>query len=224
MKKDKTAEVLTVIAICIGVLGLSIGFSAYSQTLTIRSSAEVIPNLEDFKMEFSTRSDAVSTDPVEPVVTGTVDGAEATNAIIDTNENNLLIKNLHAVFTKPGQKATYTFYSRNTGNYLAYLNSIAYANVTGKNSTKVCTAKYETGENAVTPNLMNAACNDIRVTVSAGGTLYTESVADINNHSVSIDDSETIIVTIEYLNNNHLADGPFDIAFGDITLAYSSLD
>ena len=224
MKRDKTSEIMTIIAICVGVLGLSIGFSAFSQTLTISSSAEVVPNLDDFKVEFSTRSDETSTDPVVPTVTGTADGASATNATIDTDENNLLIKNLHAVFTKPGQKAEYTFYSKNTGKYLAYLNSVAYANVTGKNSTKVCTPKYETGDNAVTVTLMNAACNDIRVTVSAGGTLFTESVADINSHTVAVGDSETIIVTIEYLDNNHLADGPFDIAFGDITLAYSSID
>ena len=223
MKKDKTSEILTVIAIVIGVLGLSVGFSAYSQTLTIRSSAEVIPE-DEFKVEFSTKSDETSTDPVTPTVTGTEDGASATNAIIDTNQNNLLIKNLHAVFTKPGQKAEYTFYSKNTGKYLAYLNSVAFANVSGENSPKKCTARYTTGNDAVTPTLMNAACNDIRVTVSANNTLFTESVASITNHSIAIDASETIVVTIEYLDNNHLADGPFDIAFGDITLAYSSVD
>ena len=223
MKRDKTSEILTVLAIVIGVLGLSVGFSAYSQTLTIRSSAEVIPE-DEFKVEFSTKSDEISTDPVVPTVTGTTDGASATNAVIDTNQNNLLIKNLHAVFTKPGQKAEYTFYSKNTGKYLAYLNSVAFANVSGETNPKKCTARYTTGDNAVTPALMNAACNDIRVTVKANNTLFTESVASITNHSVAVDASETILVTIEYLDNDNVADGPFDIAFGDITLAYSSVD
>lgn len=224
MKKDRTSQIMTVIAISIGVLALSVGFSAFSQTLTIKSSAEVKPNSEDFKVEFSTKQDTVSTDPVEPVVTGTTDGASATNATIDTDNNNLLIKNLHAVFTKPGQKAEYTFYSKNTGKYLAYLNSVAFANVSGETSTKKCTARYTTGDNAVTPALMNAACSDIRVTVKANNTLFTESVASITGHSVAVDAAEEIIVTIEYLDNNHIADGPFDIAFGDITLAYSSVD
>ena len=198
--------------------------ACYSQSLTIKSSAEVKPNNEDFKVEFSTKQDTISTDPVEPVVIGDEDGASATNATIDTDNNNLLIKNLHAVFTKPGQKAVYTFYSKNTGKYLAYLNSIAFANVSDENSPKKCTARYTTGDNAVTPSLMNAACNDIRVTVSANSTLFTESIASITNHTVPVDGSEEIVVTIEYLDNNHIADGPFDIAFGDITLAYSSVD
>lgn len=223
MEKDRSAKVMSILAIFIGVLALSIGFSAYSQSLTISSSAKVSPNNE-FRMEFSTREDSISTEPIEPVVTGTIDGASAINATIDTDKNNLLIKNLHAVFTKPNQKAVYTFYSKNTGKYLAYLNSIAFSNVSGETSPKKCTAKSKTGDDAVTSELMIAACDDIRVTVSAGGTLFTESVASITNHAVLIGESEEIVVTIEYLDNNHVADGPFNISFGDITLAYSSID
>ena len=223
MEKDRSTKIMSILAVVIGVLALSIGFSTYSQSLTISSSAEVSPN-NDFKMEFSTREDSISTEPLEPVVTGTADGASATNATIDTDQNNLLIKNLHAVFTKPNQKAVYTFYSKNTGKYLAYLNSVAFANVNGETSPKKCTAKSTTGDDAVTPELMNSACDDIRVTVSAGGTLFTESVASITNHMVAIDGSEEIVVTIEYLDTNNITDGPFDISFGNITLAYSSVD
>jgi len=221
MENEKISKRISILVLCVAIMGLSIGFAAFSQTLTIKSSAEVNPTI-DFKVEFSTSSDSVTTDPIQPTVTG--EGASATAANIDTDNGNLIIKDLHAIFTAPNQKAVYKFYTRNTGQYLAYLNSIAYANVSGKNEPKVCTPRYTTGDNAANNTLVQAACDDIRITVSVGGTLYTESVASISNHSVAVGGAEEIIVTIEYLNGGDVADGPFDIAFGDITIAYSSAD
>lgn len=222
MKKERQVKTISLLALLVSVLGLSIGFAAFSQTLTIKSSAEVNPAGTDFNVIFSTRDDTISADPVTPAVTGT--GATASNATIDTNSNSLIIKDLHAVFTEPNQKAQYTFYTKNTGQYLAYLKSIAYGNVSGKNEPRVCTPKETTGPNAANDSLVQAACDDIRVTVSVGGTLYTESVASITGHSVATDASEEIIVTIEYLAGGDTADGPFDVAFGDITIAYSSVN
>ncbi|MBQ6323773.1 MAG: hypothetical protein IJI22_02965 [Bacilli bacterium] len=222
MNKEKQVKTLSIVALFVAVLGLSIGFAAFEQTLTIKSSAEVNPAGTDFNVIFSTRDDVVSTDPVNPTVTGT--GATATNATIDTNSNSLIIKDLHAVFTEPNQKAQYTFYTKNTGQYTAYLKSIAYANVSGKNEPRVCTPKETTGPNAANNTLVQAACDDIRVTVSLSGTLYTQSVAAITGHSVAVGSSEEIIVTIEYLAGGDTADGPFDVEFGDITIAYSSVN
>ncbi len=221
MKKERQTKIISLLSLFVAVLGLSIGFAAFERTLTIRSSAEVNPT-NDFNVEFSTTSDSVSSDPVVPTVTG--EGATATNATIDTDSNNLLIKNLHVDFTALNQKATYKFYTKNSGQYVAYLKSIAFANVSGKNEPRVCTPKETSGPNAATNSLVQAACDDIRVTVTIGGTLYTESVASIANHSVAAGNSEEIIVTIEYLPNGDTADGPFDVAFGDITIAYSSVN
>ena len=72
---------------------------------------------------------------------------------------------------------------------------------------------------------MNAACNDIIVKVKVGAENETDTdVNNIVNHSLGINAFEPVTVTIEYRANGAVADGVFSVAFGDITLDYSSVD
>ena len=41
MKRERQAKWVSIIALCISVLGLTLGFAAFSNTLTISSSATV---------------------------------------------------------------------------------------------------------------------------------------------------------------------------------------
>ena len=123
-------------------------------------------------------------------------------------------------FTKPGQSATYEFYAYNNGELDAFLKSVIYSNVTGQNSSKVCTATVGT-----TDSLVQSACNDISVKVKVGVESTTNgSVANITNHILNKKTAEKIIVTIEYAENAQVTDGDFTVAFGDISLNYSSVD
>lgn len=221
MEKDRGTKIIAIAALLVGVVGLSLGFAAFSNTLTISSSAEVKPDQSKFNVDFSaTSSGEVSTSPVTAVLSPTgVEGFTATDGTID-NSGDPKITNLHAKFTEPGQTATYTFSAKNIGEYIAYLKTISFANVAGESATKVCTPGTGT-----TASLVSAACEDITLSIKVGNeAVTTGSVASITNHSLAIDANDPIVVTITYAAGGHRADGDFTVAFGDITLTYSSVD
>lgn len=221
--KDRNARVLAIIGLLVGVVGLSLGFAAFSNTLTIKSSAEVKPDDSVFNVDFSKNSDSVDDSEIVPVLNpNNVTGFSATNAVIDNDNGDAVIKNLHAVFTKPGQEVTYNLYTKNAGELAAYLKSVTFSNVSGESATKKCTAKTGT-----TQNLVNAACNGITLTITVGTESFTETTlrsafASATAHDLAKDGSEPVKVRIAYESESVQADGGFDVAFGDITLLYSS--
>lgn len=217
MEKNRKMQVIYVMALVIGVVGLSIGFAAFSNVLKIRSSAEVTPDKNSFNVDFSSSATGVATEEIVAVATPA--SLIASNAIID-NTSEPTISNLKVTFTEPGQKAVYSFYAFNKGKLDAYLKSIMYNNVTGEVTDKVCTAGAGT-----TDALVKKACNGISVKIKVGtGTETSGSVASITNHSLLKSTSEAIVVTIEYQAGADRADGDFTVSFGDITLNYSSVD
>ncbi|MBR6690338.1 MAG: hypothetical protein IKL65_03300, partial [Bacilli bacterium] len=140
-------------------------------------------------------------------------------ATID-NSSNPTISGLNAKFTAPNQSVTYTFYARNTGEFLAYLNYITFANVEGASSNKVCTASDGTSQ-----ALVDQACNGISMSVKVGNLeAVTTSQSSIQNHTLATNTSEVVTVTISYAENAALADGAFNVSFGDVSLIYSSIN
>lgn len=222
MEKDRKARVTAIVALVIGVLGLSLGFAAFSNTLTIKSSAEVKPDESILNVDFSSSNSAVATDPVVAQLNPTgVTGFSATNASID-NTSDPIIQNLHATFTAPGQKATYTFYTRNIGALKAYLNNINFKNVENESSTKICTAKTGT-----TQALVDTACQGISIKLTLGSEDFTATTAragftTATAHDLEVNATEQVKVEISYADGSAQADGDFDVSFGDIELIYGS--
>ena len=215
MERDHSAKIIAIVSLCVAIVGLSIGFAAFSNNLTIKSNATVTPNASDFDVNFSTSNTSEQNGTVSGVGTNS---STAEDATID-NSNSPTITGLKANFTEPGQKVTYSFYAHNAGKYAAYLNNVTYANVSGKTATKVCTAGTDTDT-----TMVEAACNGISVSVKVGNDTYTGSMDRITNHLLDLDDYEEVVVTIEYANGAKRADGDFEVAFGDITLTYESVD
>ncbi len=223
--KDRRARVIAIAALMLGVVGLSIGFAAFSNTLTIKSSAEVSPDEDIFNIDFSKSSGTIDDDPIVPVLNPTgVNGFTASNAIIDNDHGDATIKNLHAVFTEPGQEVTYNLYTKNAGELKAYLKSVTFSNVSGESTTKVCTPKTGT-----TASLVNSACTGITLTVTVGSEDFTATTlrsafATATAHDLNKDGSEAVTVRIAYETGSTMTDGGFDVAFGDVTLLYSSAE
>ena len=48
MERDRSAKIIAIVALCVAVVGLSIGFAAFSNNLTIKSNATVSPNQNDY--------------------------------------------------------------------------------------------------------------------------------------------------------------------------------
>ncbi len=225
--KDRRARVIAIAALMLGVVGLSIGFAAFSNTLTIKSSAEVSPDEDIFNIDFSKSSGTIDDDPIVPVLNPTgVNGFTASNAIIDNDHGDATIKNLHAVFTEPGQEVTYSFYTKNAGELTAYLKSIVFANASGGSATKVCTAKTG-GDHVADATLVQNACQGITLTLTVGSESFTGSslrsaFASATAHDLTKGTSEEVQIRIAYETGSAVADGGFDVTFGDITLLYTS--
>ena len=219
MEKERSFKIISVIALVIGVIGLTLGFAAFTSTLTIRSGAEVKPAGTMFNVDFSSTSGSVEASGIEPTVSSP--NVVATNATID-NTGNPTISGLDVTFTEPGQSATYEFYSYNGGEYPAYLDNIVYENVENSPNPKIYTPKPETNE-----SLVSSVCSDIIVSVKVGDEPVTSgSVSKIANHSLEKGSSEKIAITISYVKKDAqvLADGDFTVSFGNIVLDYSSVD
>lgn len=220
MDKNRSGYTLSIIALVIAVIGVAIGYSAFSTALRVEANATVTATEENFKVVFSDNQDSVTTNDVVP--SKTPESITATNAKIN-NAGDPTISGLSAVFTEPGQEVSYTFYVHNTGQYNAFLKSIIYQNSTDGTSPKVC--KAVTAENGATNELVQSACEGISLETKVGNDVTTTgSQTDITGKQLSKNESETVTVTIKYATNAERADGDFTISFGDITLDYNSFD
>jgi hypothetical protein len=121
------------------------------------------------------------------------------------------ISGLNAKFTKPGDSVSYVFYVRNEGGYKAYLNSISFG---GKKCTPAEGTSFE---------MVNNACNAITTTVSVGNIQTSETKTNITGETLEINQSKQVTVTITYETNGALADGPFTVEFGDISMYYATI-
>ena len=210
---EKSYKIVSIIALILGAIGVTIGYAAFSNTLTITSSAEVRPDPSGFNVDFSSSSSTVATDPIAPSLSTTATGFSATNASIN-NTSSPVISNLKATFTEPGQTVTYNFYSYNAGQYIAYLNSITFS------GSKTCTPATGTDSTMVA-----SACTGITLSVKVGNETATTSTVDpISGHSLGIGSAEPVQVVISYGAGSARADGNFDVTLPDIILTYDSVD
>lgn len=217
MERNKKAKVIAIVALIVGVIGLSIDFASFSNVLNIQSSANVKPDNSTMNVIFSSAESKAEVTEITPVVTP--NSLVATNGIID-NSNDPTISNLSATFTEPGQTAVYKFYAYNAGELNSFLKSIVFENVTGQNAIKVCTASAGT-----TDELVQKACEKISIKSKVGNEFETSTgKASITGHSLAKENGEAVIITLEYEAGTNRADGDFNVAFGNITLNYSSAD
>jgi len=227
----KSKHGITIAALIVAIIGLSIGFAAFANTLTISSSASVNPSEENFIVQFSKYSNSDATgdsNPITPTVS-TSDYGE--NGLIpDSNKKKL--QDLRATFTEPGQSVTYELYVRNTGAYVAYLKDLVFANAehaTGSETYKHCYAKTENVPDAeqATGTLVTQACNGISISVSIGSsTNITPDSASksLGNQALSANGGYVqATITISYTGNNYV-DGPMEVEFGNISFTASSTE
>jgi hypothetical protein len=217
MERNKKTKVIAIVALIVGVIGLSIGFASFSSILNVQSSANVKPYNSTMNVIFSSAESKAEVTEITPVVTP--NSLVATNGIID-NSNDPTISNLSATFTEPGQTAVYKFYAYNAGKLNSFLKRIVFENVTVQNATKVCTASAGT-----TDELVQKACEKISVKVKVGNEFETSTgKTSITGHSLAKKNGEAVVTTLEYEAGANRADGNFNVAFGNITLNYSSAD
>jgi len=120
------------------VAGVTLGFAAFSNTLTIQSSATVTPDASTFSVKFSSSSDSV----VEGGIEGITMFNNASVATIN-NTGNPTLSNISVEWVNEGINSmsyvTYSFYIYNDGKYDVYLNEIKFNKVDGIDKHVACT-------------------------------------------------------------------------------------
>lgn len=209
MEKQRQIKILSIVALVLAISAMTLGFAAFSTTLSISSNASVTPSSSDFAVKFSTSQTSLVTDAVAPSSKTT--GLTTTNGTI-VNSVSPTLSNLSATFTSPGQYVEYTVYVRNEGEYTAYLNNINYL------GDKTCI-----GETGTTASLVQSACESINVTVTINDITYDDTTL-ITSHALANGASEAVKVKLEYAENGAYVDGSFKITFPSISLVYSTID
>lgn len=218
MERYRKQKFIVMIALMVAIASMSLGFAAFSTTLNISSSATVAPDSSNFKVGFyASTTSALASEAQDHVYPSTNGSANATSLYI--SEGTTSISSLKVDFTSPGESVAYSFYVGNSGEYDAYLRAINFNNVDGGSSSKVCTAGTD-----ATDSLVQAACNDISISVNVHDITATSTSSSISGKVLYKKTFEPITITIEYAANGNRADGPFTVSFGNISLDYSSAD
>lgn len=208
---NRYSKYVALVALLISVVGVSLGFAAYSNTVQIKAQADVRPSGSNFEGGIlSTDPDDPEEGPVTPTTTG-----GATAEVANLTENG--IENIKVHFTAPGQTATYSFYGYNNSEFVTYLNDVTFG-------SKSCTAAANADGSTTTASYIAAACNDIIMYISASSDDFTDTDHNVSNHTLASGASEPIAVTIEYIAGGAEADGNFDVNFGTSTLTYGTVD
>lgn len=207
MRNNSGSKYIIVFALLISVAALSLGFAAFTSTLTIKSSAEY-HNDQPLNVKFSTSNSAIQSGSVTPTLSPATGGPTSQNATL----SDTTIQGLKATFTDTNQSVKYSFYVYNASEFVAYLNSVNIG-------SKTCTAGSGTNQTYV-----NNACNGISLSVKVGANTYNTSNTSISSHTLAKETSEAVEVTIAYADGSAKADGDFTVAFGDTTLIYGTAD
>ena len=218
MGRRRNGKIITIVALVVAIVGMSIGFAAFSTTLNISSSASVTPNSSDFKLQFSSVFNDVDSDGSCTTVAGYGYGG-ASGSINCMKENS--ISDMRVSFTEPGQYVEFRLFIHNTGEYDAYLKSINWNNIVGEDTTIKCEAST-TGASAATPSLVQEACDWIGIVYDYNGVAYSFG-QQFSDMKLSKGSSAYIDIYVAY-NGDYRVDGPMDVTFGDITLEYSTVD
>ena len=215
MEHNRKNKMVVVFALVLAIASLTIGFAAFSTTLSISSGATVTPNSSNFNVVFSSSPYVVNTNDSTGTLVSGIGTNGAQGGIADLYLH--YASGLTAQFTKPGQSLSTTIYAHNIGQYDAYLTGVSIGSV-DSGSYKKCIGKTGTS-----PSLVQAACNGISIMVGVSGSYYNLG-EPISGHALGKGDLETVEIIIFYDVYAQVADGEFDIEFGDIILEYSTVD
>ena len=227
----RQSKVMSIVALAVCVVGLTIGFAAFSNTLTIKSGATVTPNASDFQVGFSLSANSLTTGTIKPTVSGTA-GATASDVVINNTMSNgkITLGPLSAAFTQQNQTVVYEFYVYNSGKYTAYLNGATFDSDEYDFMSPDC--KTDSGNANV---LLADACAAIGTSSSveiedASGTnsisLKTSwplgrIISEMPNNAIEPGESQKITITLG--SGSALIDEDITVTFPALDLVYESV-
>lgn len=120
MERERSGKVIAIATLIVGIIGLSLGFAAFSTSLHITSDADVKVDASAWKVGFSDQSSSIHA--------GSVNGS-GTNGTLAITQFVISQGTKAQLSTTNGSSVTYSFYVVNEGDMDAYLNSVTMGNL-----------------------------------------------------------------------------------------------
>ena len=191
--EERSSKIIAIVALCIGIVGISLGFAAFSARLTVESGATVTVNEDtQFKTVFGFKKDS----QVDSATSTKTDGAGAISANYAKSWTGITYD-----FTTTGQTVTYKATIMNDSDLVAYIDEVSTPTVAS------CEAVADTDGNTISADKKTAACGQINVAVNAPASIPAKSSAEI---TVTITGPTTPV------------DGGLDVVFSDVTIDYTT--
>ena len=232
MERGNSGKLIAIVALVIGVVGLSVGFAAYSSTLNITSNANVeVTNSNDWNVGFGDATEmAGTTVATAKTVNGTT--SSSNNGTLRMQKYTLEQGTAATLQNTNGSSVTYAFKIRNDGSIAANLGSIASQGITCRYNPNATGRTLEGDETSsigkqVTPNadaeIANCA-NLFDVTLTINGTDYNlKSLPQSFTGTIAAGASVDASLTIARNNaTSVIVDGDFIVTLGDTTVVYGS--
>ena len=206
MEKERRIKTLSLVALIVAVLGLTVAFAALSQTLTINGTASI--NSAEWDIHFENLSEAQivggASEISEPVLNGTT------------------ISNINVSLTKPGDSMTYEFDVINDGNIDAVISEVTidFPEDDPDYETKYKQNYDWDGNGIVTDEELNKVQTTIDYTITYDGVtapmanLSSSFKALLDGKELNKSDVKHVIFTIAYSSNatelpkKQIIDGP----------------
>ena len=219
MEKNRASRIIAVVTLCVALLGVSVGFAAWSTTLVI-SGAKTNVSQGDEAASFTNLLTFGT-----PTCTPSGEGATATSVgSLDSAKHTW--SGATVSLSKPGDYVTCTSTVSNASAFIAYIKGIDIANA--------ITCSNTTSGQAVT-----GACNSLKLTVTANagsktstataqGSTVTDATgitgSGIPAKTGSTPGTGTISFKIEYVSGGTISDADFTATLPTMTFSISTLD
>lgn len=245
MKNTRQTKLLVIIALVLAITGMTLGFAAFSSTLSISSSASVTPNSNDFKIKIygypeTTTDNIFNINAYTSETTGYGFDDNTLNlldAVASINNTTLSITGINTKMTQPTDDHLFFFRIANEGQYDAYFDLSQLT----ENKPLSCIAEQETTE-----SLVNSACDSITQTIIMFNEETLEVMTKYNNGIISdeeygeymsthvytygqtgkikLEKNKSIVLCFDiyYDSSGNRADGPFSVTFEDIKLEFTT--
>ncbi len=236
MMERNNGKIIAIVALVVAVIGLSLGFAAFSTNLQIASEATVTPGSSNWKVGFGTSNSAIVTSQT----TKTSTNANATGTLNVTQYT--LSQNTNATLNFTDKTSVvYELYIVNEGTARAYLDNVTFStpivsctSVPASASSLIdgtaSAGTYTTGGNT-TPLTAEQCSSLFDVTLTIDQDSYTQTTSGITGKSIDPKNGNTagyvpVTLTIAYDSTASAVaatlDGDITVTVGTITVGYKS--
>lgn len=198
MEKERGAKIIAIVALLIAVVGLTVGYAAYSSTLTINGTANVDP--ASWKVNFGYKTGNS--------LTGTIKG-HATETTAPTLADTT-ISGFDVTLKAPGDSVTYNFLIKNSGTLNAKLANFTMGTLT-------CAPN---ASSSISPEDATKLCGELKYTLT-----YADDSTITTGTPLNSNDSKELKLKLEWPSASTLSvSDDVKVTIGETTFVYEQAE